>query len=189
MFVDSTSPIAEARVARMLLARSEGRDLHGDLFDIVQDAFVTLFENDAKVLRAWAPERGLSLANFVGLIAERTCANRLRTHKTNPYRDFPEDLVDLEARLESTSFEGEVLSRDLVLQLLELLRAELSPRGLDLFYRLFIDGAETNEVCAELHLNRDVVYAWKSRLQRLVKEKIRMLQGSSDAAIRPRARP
>ncbi len=173
----------------MLASRSEGRDIRGDLFDIVQDVFVALFENDARVLRAWEADRGLSLANFVGLVAERTCANRLRTHKTNPYRDFPEDLVDLEARLESTSFERGVVSRDLMLQLLEVLRAELSPRGLDLFYRLFVEDQDTADVCAELRLNRDAVYAWKSRLQRLVKEKLRALQGSSDFSIRSRARP
>ncbi len=181
--VGRTSRVVEARVARALTRRAEGRDIHGELRDVVQDVFVNLFENDAKVLRAWEPERGASLLNFVGLVAERTAANVLRTKKTDPYRDSPEDWEDLEARLESTTFEGGVLSRDFGTRLLGLLRAELSPRGMDLFLRLFVDGEDPAHVATDLSMNRDAVYAWKSRLQKLVRERIRRLDPSSSAIL------
>jgi RNA polymerase sigma-70 factor (ECF subfamily) len=179
--VDRTSRVVEARVARALTRRAEGRDIHGELLDVVQDVYVALFEDDAKVLRAWDPERGASLANFIGLIAERTAATMLRTKKTDPYRDSPEDWEQLEARLDSASFEGGVVSRDFGARLLELLRAELSPRGMELFLRLFVEGEDPASVAAALEMNRDAVYAWKSRLQKIIQDRIRRLDPSSGA--------
>ena len=100
LFVDRTGSVVEARVARALARRAEGRDLHGDILDLVQEVYVVLFAQQAKVLQSWDPARGASLANFVGIIAERTCASVLRRKKTDPYLDSTEDWESLEARLD-----------------------------------------------------------------------------------------
>src|SRR5688572_8174579 len=74
--VATMTPVIRARVGRVLLRR--GMFAAGDgperLQDLVQDVFMELFRDDARVLRAWNPARGLSLANWVGLIAEQRAA-------------------------------------------------------------------------------------------------------------------
>jgi RNA polymerase sigma-70 factor (ECF subfamily) len=179
LFIDRTGSVVEARVARALARRAEGRDLHGDILDLVQEVYVVLFSDRAKVLRTWDPARGASLANFVGIIAERTCASVLRRKRTDPYRDSPEDWDSLEARLETTSMEGGVVSRDFGARLLEILRAELSPQGMELFLRLFIEGGDPTVVAEEMKMSRDAVYAWKSRLQKILRARARTLDPSS----------
>jgi len=191
LLIDRPSPIVEARIARSLARRAEGRDLHGDILDLVQEVYVVLFSDEAKVLRTWDPARGASLANFVGIIAERTCASVLRRKKTDPYRDSPEDWESLEARLDTVSFEGGVVSRDFGARLLEVLRAELSPQGMELFLRLFIEGGDPAAVAQEMKMSRDAVYAWKSRLQKILREHARTLDPSSGSlgVARPQESP
>src|SRR6185295_14407505 len=69
------TPVVQARVARTLLARrgqpSGGRNLRQEVEDLTQEIWVALFASDARVLRSWRAERGLSLENFVGLVSER----------------------------------------------------------------------------------------------------------------------
>jgi len=45
-----------------------GRDVRQEVADLIQEVFMALFADDARVLRSWQPERGLSLDNFVGLV-------------------------------------------------------------------------------------------------------------------------
>src|SRR4051812_50171744 len=72
--VEVLTPVVQARVARTLLAnrhRLAGRRVvRQEVEDLSQEVFLALFDRDARVLRAWRPERG-SLESFVGRIAER----------------------------------------------------------------------------------------------------------------------
>src|SRR5262245_25583265 len=74
-------PVVQARVARVLWRTrgAAGRDLRQEVEDMSQDVFAFLFQDGARALRAWEPERGLSLANFVGLLAERRTLSTLRS--------------------------------------------------------------------------------------------------------------
>src|SRR5262245_29160958 len=67
------TPVIQARVARCLLRRAgaAGSRLRQDVKDLVQEVFVALFEGRGRILLGWDPRRGLSLDNFVGLVAER----------------------------------------------------------------------------------------------------------------------
>src|SRR5689334_24844964 len=68
------TPVIQARVARALLRRrglARGEDPRQRLADIAQDVYLELFRDRAKLLRSWDPARGLSLTNFVGLVAEQ----------------------------------------------------------------------------------------------------------------------
>src|SRR5262249_2994729 len=73
-------PIVQARVTRGLWRhqRRTGarRDPGQETDDLVQEVFAALFAGGAKTLRAWDPSRGLSLANFVGLVAEHEVSAR-----------------------------------------------------------------------------------------------------------------
>ncbi len=184
-FVARCSPIIEARVSRILFRRAAGRDIRAELFDTTQDVFLHLFDRDAYVLRSWDPERGLSLDNFVGLVAERVCASRLRTKKTDPFRDTPTELEALESALGEGQMESQIVSRDLGEALLILLRSELSPKGLDLFYRIFLEDQDVEQIVADTGLSRDAVYTWKARLQKTVSAHAKKLTAVSDSSSTP----
>ena len=97
------TPVIQARVARTLLARrfrlAAGRDVRQEVEDLSQEVFLALFARGGRVLRAWEPERGLSLENFVGLVAERQVLSFLRSSRRNPWPEetaFAEDELDAE---------------------------------------------------------------------------------------------
>lgn len=179
-----TAPVVHARVARILLQRSSayGRDGRQDVEDLVQDVYVALFEDGGRLLKMWAPKRGMSLKGFVGLIAEQRVAATLRSKKRNPWTDDP--TLDAEDSgpakpADKTPLEQRLWARDQLARLLDSLRAELSPRGLDLFYRLLVHQEPIESVMNATGMSRDALYAWRSRLRKLVK---RLAQEMSEDA-------
>src|SRR5438477_1751570 len=76
--VDRLSPVIERKVAATLWRRTPGRDVRQEVRDMTQAVFVSLFEDDAKALRAWDPDRGASLESFVSLLAHRQVISILR---------------------------------------------------------------------------------------------------------------
>jgi len=172
--VECMTPVVRARVARALLRRvpSGQRDLSSDVADFTQEVFVALFSSDAKALRAWDPTRGLSLRNFVGLLAQHRVAELLRT--TRWQRQYAEvelderyfgSMRDLGADIEASSASHRELSR-----MLEYLEANLTTRALEMFERLYVQGQSVEQVSAETGLKSDAIYQWRSRLAKAVRE-------------------
>src|SRR5262249_16754508 len=115
-------PIVQARVTRGLWRhqRRTGarRDPGQETDDLVQEVFAALFAGGAKTLRAWDPSRGLSLANFVGLVAEHEVSARLRNGRRSPWREEPmleEELVG--AAGVGHALDLDLISRDLLITL------------------------------------------------------------------------
>lgn len=169
--VEHLSPVIQARVVRALLRRaSGGRSTRQEVEDMTQDVFVALFENDGKVLRSWEPERGMSLANFTGLVAERQVAAILRSGRRSPWTEDPTLSEDLDRPGDGAPGpEDLVASQELLAVLLDQVRAALSPKGLDLFERLYLHEDSVEAVCAATGMSPDAVYAWRSRLGKLVR--------------------
>ena len=174
-FVHAITPTIQARVARALLRRrslARGEDLRQRLADLVQDVYVELFRDHAKLLRAWDPARGLSLPGFVGLVAEQRVAATLRSRRRNPWAEAlaeGQDEVGAELPALDGGPEAQVISRDAITRLLDLVRSELSPVGLDMFHRLIVDEEPIASVCAATGMSTSAVQAWSSRLKRLVR--------------------
>ncbi|MGO8993375.1 MAG: RNA polymerase sigma factor [Polyangiaceae bacterium] len=173
ILVDSLAPVVQARVARSILRsgarRKQGRDLRQDVEDFTQEVFAFLFADGGKALRAWEPTRGLSLANFVGLIAEHQVASLLRSGRRSPWTDEPVGDDDLQKAAGTAADADErVYSREVLGALHERLRAELTPRGAILFQLLLVEERPIEDVCRQTALNADAVYAWRSRLRKLV---------------------
>ena len=170
--VDAVTPVIEARVVRGFARRggfSRGRDARQELEDTTQDVFAALFAHDGRVLRAWDPARGLSLANFVGLVADRHVATLMRSRSKNPWRDVPEELDTLEAEIEPVPDAAPRLeSRRSLERLLDRLRGALSPRGLELFERLYVDEEPIEDVARVMGMTREAIYAWRNRVGKLV---------------------
>jgi RNA polymerase sigma factor (sigma-70 family) len=185
--VAALTPVVQARVARTLLARrfrlAGGRDVRQEVEDLSQEVFLSLFANDARTLRSWQAERGLSVENFIGLVAERQVLSFLRSGRRNPWKEdpsFSEDELETEA-LDSGP-EEIASSREHLALLLDRLREELSPLGRRLFQLLFVQELSQAEVEAASGLSADAVYAWRSRLRRLARKLLAEMSGSGVSA-------
>jgi RNA polymerase sigma factor (sigma-70 family) len=185
--VAALTPVIQARVARTLLARrfrlAGGRDVRQEVEDLSQDVFLALFSRDGHVLRAWQAERGLSLENFVGLIAERQVLSFLRSGRRNPWKeDASFTAEELETEAPESGPEAVAASREHLALLLDRLREELSPLGWRLFELLFVQELSQAEVEAASGLSADAVYAWRSRLRRLSQKLLAELSESRTSA-------
>ena len=171
--VDRLTPVIQARVARTLLLRRSGgpagRDVRQEIEDFSQEIFLLLFSDGGRLLRSWQPERGLSLANFVGLVAERQTVSILRNGKRSPWKEDPTLLEELDGEAEHRHPEETAATREALRLLLEHLREELSPLGRHLFHLLFLRELSLPEVTAKTGLSADAVYAWRSRLRKLAR--------------------
>jgi len=187
--VGALTPVIQARVARVLLRRRTGaaasRDVRQEVEDLAQEVFLTLFADEGEVLRAWEPERGLSLANYAGLVAERRAASILRSGRRSPWKEDPTLGEDLDSPTPDPDPETAAVSRQALAHLLERLDEELSPLGRHLFSLLFLRELPVEEVTAATAMSPDAVYAWRSRLRRLVKK----LHAELSETVAPERRP
>ena len=172
--VDYITPVVHARVVRALFERNVSvgyaRDARQEVEDLVQEVFVALFSDDARALRSWDPARGLSFLNYVGLLARREVASILRSGRRNPWREQPTTIEELVEELGTDEpLEIRIQSKELFAIILSRLEERLSTRGLELFEMLIIEQRPVEAVCEETGLKPDAVYAWRSRLAKLVR--------------------
>ena len=163
-------PVVQARVVRVLLRQRSGRSIKSaEVEDLVQEVFASLFEQDAKALRAWQPDRGLALPSFVGLCSERLAISYLRSGRRSGWNEDPtlggelERWGDVDDRLEL-----DVMSRDLLETLLARVRETLSPAGMRLFELVFLEEREPSEVACLTNTSVDSVYMWRLRFRKMV---------------------
>ena len=172
--VDRLTPVVQARVARVLLRRTGaalGRDVRQEVEDLAQDIFVALFEDRAYILRSWSEGLGLSLANFVGLVAERRTHSALRSRRQSPWTEDPIGPTEIERTAgESASMGAQLAERDLLRVVLDRLRAALSPKGLLLFRLLMVDQLPIDAICVETGMTAAAIYAWRSRLAKQARQ-------------------
>lgn len=178
-FVDAVTPVIQARVTRTLLRRGELAkvDVRPQVEDLTQEIFLVLFNDQARVLRDWDPERGLSLLNFVGFVTERQVASILRTGKRNPWKEDPTLTEELDGQDSAAGPEDQAASRDVLRRLLSRLEEQLSPLGRQLFDLLYLRERSVGEVQSDTGLSPDAIYAWRSRLRRLAHRARRELEG------------
>lgn len=165
-------PIVRVRTGRALMRRrsqARGRDLRMESEDFMQEVFAALFARGGKALRAWDPKRGLSFDRFVGFLAEREVNAVLRTGRRSPWTEDPTMGDKLEYLAGSTtSAQAQVESRELLRMIAERMRERLSPLGLHYFQRLFVEQRSVASVASESDATPAALYAWRSRLGRLL---------------------
>lgn len=170
--IDALMPVIQSRAARALVRyRPVARDSRQEQADLTQEVFAALFEQEGRVLRQWDPERGLSLRNFVGLVAQRTLGGILRSGRRTPWPDDPTEQEALE-RLDSLAYDPapRIESRADLELLLDRLMQELSPRSLELFHRLCVCQEEVRDVASSTGMSEQAVYAARSRLEKLARK-------------------
>jgi RNA polymerase sigma factor (sigma-70 family) len=168
--VDRLSPVIERKVAATLWRRAPGRNVRQEVRDMTQAVFLSLFEEDGKALRAWDPGRGSPLESFVALLTHRQVISILRRGRTSPWPDEPTESDRLERISPPTLGPEDVIgSREHLSRLLDRIREELSPIGLELFQRLIVDEEPLAEVAAKVNKSEQALYQWKSRLLRQIR--------------------
>lgn len=158
------TPVIQKRVNGALIRRR--RISRQETLDLTQDVFRLLFDNDGRILRTWDPSRGLSLKNFVGLVAGREVNAILASGRRSAWAETPTAPDDLDPASEGGETERHTMSKDLLRLVVERLEQRLSPKGLQLFFDLFVHHKEVEAICAEQDMNRDAVYTWRARLKR-----------------------
>jgi RNA polymerase sigma-70 factor (ECF subfamily) len=167
--VSRLTPVIQARVARRLLrAGRPAARVRQEVLDLVQEVFVVLFERQGRVLASWDADRGLSLENFVGLVAERHTLSTLRRGRGAAWtEDTPID--ELEAESPEAGPEVLAASHEAVDRLLGRLQESVSPLGWRVFSLLYIQERTVADVEGETGLSAAAVYAWRTRLRRLAR--------------------
>ncbi|MFZ5892798.1 MAG: hypothetical protein ACOY0T_17190 [Myxococcota bacterium] len=170
--VRELSPVVQARVATALWRR--GHASRQELEDLTQEVLMDVFAGETRVLASWEPERGLSLASFVGLVAQRSVASRLRSRRRSPFTHEPTDPGAMDIAPDSARAAGApeswAAARELLRLLLDRLHTDLSPKALEMFYRLYVWQEEPEVVARETGSKLDAVYQWRSRLKKEVTE-------------------
>lgn len=181
--VDRLMPVVQARIARSLLRRRHGLDpaaARAQLEDLTQEVFLALFEKDSRTLRRWDPERGASLKNFVGLVAERRVISYFRrSSNAQDEEELPESL-DPEDPSPRVDPERVTASRHLLRGLNDHFRAELSPLGWTLFEMLMIWQGSVREVSDELGMNPEAVRKWRTRLRAAARRWVAKQEGKGE---------
>jgi DNA-directed RNA polymerase specialized sigma24 family protein len=187
------APVVRQRVAKLLLqhaARSGRKPTPADIDDLAHDIFLVLFDRGGRVLQAWDPQRGLSLRNFIGLVAQREAGAILRSGRRSAWAENP-TLDDVQLGVEAHTPERQVAAREELGLLLQRLRERLSPRGLLLFEAMFSDHQPVEQVCQRFDMTPNAVYSFRNRLQSLVTEIQAELRGRPsevrDKALPPQA--
>jgi RNA polymerase sigma-70 factor (ECF subfamily) len=171
--VKSVGPVVHGRVAKALMrrrgARGQRRDIAQEIEDLAQEVFLALFDDDARALRAWDPQRG-PLGGFVALLTDHQVFSIFRSGRRRPWSDDLDVVAEPDAPAsDRNNPERRVASKQALDALLDRLRAELTPKGFDLFTRLYVEEQAVETVCADLGMTADAIYAWRSRLAKVVR--------------------
>jgi RNA polymerase sigma-70 factor (ECF subfamily) len=180
--VASLVPVIRARAVFAMRRRAAGarRAVAQEVDDLTQEVLVSLFADDAYVLRTWDPARGLSLRNFVGLVSCRQINAILSTGKRSPWTEEPTSERTLEHGAGASDGPEPVLaSREVLARVVERLRDETSPRGMYLFHALVVEERSIDSVKGELGMSADAAYAWRSRLLKRARAIAKELDGDA----------
>jgi len=180
--VAGLGPVIRARLRRRLCRNPAGVVCLGqNVEELVQQTFLELFARDAALLRRYDAERGMSLLNYVGQIAEREAGRFLRARGTEKRRG--EELADPgDAEFRSVPAGGEDAEEALLRQeehqrVLDALRGELSDESFLVFELLYVRLLSAPEVAEMLGCQVQAVYTRRSRIRNTLR---RVLEGPGD---------
>lgn len=173
-FLELIAPVIRMRVGRVMLARGiRSRNVREEVMDLTQDVLATLFKEDARVLRAWDPARGLSLKNYVGMVAERHAHTVMSSRVRNPWFEEP---VDEHPRPGSSrGHEEAVAAKDLWAHAARRVEVGLSETGRAIFRLMYIEGMSNREISDQLGMSLSAVQQWRTRTRRALREEITSL--------------
>ncbi len=160
---------AEIACLLMRMAPVRGRNPRQELEDLVQEAFLKLFDRDRRPLAGWDPARGCTLDSYVRLIARNRALDVLRSRRRTPWQNDGPETEEIEHTGESLPDpEDIVLARETLATLDSQLHELLAPREYSLFVSLYVEELPPVDVAAALGMSAAAVYQWSSRFRRNV---------------------
>lgn len=168
LVVDFLRPVVVRRVRRAL--NSSG--VEAELEDLVQDVFVWLLSDECRVLRLWAPEKGLSLRNFVGMVCERRIRSKLRSSSRASVLMLEQEA---DSAVECSDPESQAITQSELRLLFASLETALTPLGMRVFQLIYINEESVDTVSETLAMSADAVYAWRKRLRTTLESLMREL--------------
>jgi RNA polymerase sigma-70 factor (ECF subfamily) len=180
------SPVVQRRVCQPLASFGRARSCQverSQVLDLAQQILLLLFDRDARVLRSWDPSRGLSLLNFVGLVAEREARAILRSGRRSAWAERPRSAEDVSTLVvDERALEDELGSREELSKIWHRLEETLSPRGLALFRALLIEELSIEEISEKFNMSPNALYTFRSRLRQQVQAIRQQLTSTPDPA-------
>lgn len=154
------------KVAFFALARARVAERDELAADIVQEVWRRLWEDDARRLRAWRPERG-GLLGYVRVVTGSVVADLLRTRKTNPASEVPtdSDVLQAVATLSHSADVERLEVRDVLARLDSAVRRRLSPEDATLFDLRLIREEPLADVARALEITEAATYQRINRLR------------------------
>lgn len=162
-------PVIQARTRRWLWRVGGGA---AEVEDLAQQVWLRLLEAEGRALRAYDPERGMSLEGYVGLVAEREAGNLLamgRAQKRGGGRVTAEADAGLNTGDPRTGPEAAATQRNTLGALLAHLDTALPVRGQLVLRLLYVDGHAPPEAAAALGVSLQVVHNWQHRIRELAR--------------------
>ena len=191
-FVEAVTPVIQARVARVLLGANHGGNparVREEVADLCQEVFGLLFKNSGRVLGQWESEKGLSVKNYVGLVAHRYAVSALRSKRRNPFTEEPTESEEFDTLAQpGGSGEAAIISRDLLKKVFSQTEESLSEMGRALFRLIFVEEREVGEIVELMNMSEAAVYAWRSRLSKAVRRQYELLTGTKPRPSRAEGR-
>lgn len=147
--------------------------------DLVQDCMVRLFAQQARLLRQWKPDRGASLDSWCGYVADSVVLAHSRSGRKSAWREITDEDDDEQPALPWTDedLEAQTLDRAFLTDLMVRLRKVLTPAKLNLFWALYVEERDPEDIALELGKSRDAIYMAKARLVQQVQAEARRLAG------------
>lgn len=176
------APVIHHRVHRVLRRYRGERATREDALDLVQEVLVILLDRDARVLRTWRADGGLSVQNFVGLVAEREVRSILRSGRRSAWAEDPTDDAFFSEQSGQAQMEPELASRQYLSRVLDRLRHELSPRGFALFEQLFVKEHSVDDVAEQFGMTTAAIYTFRNRLKQTAQGIAQDLRGPDSGA-------
>ncbi len=160
-------PVIRAR-ARAFVARRVARriGIH-DAEDLLQQVWLALWADGARLLRAYDPKRGMGLEGYVGMITQRElwhAAEQLQTQKRSSEAALSKSSAS--SSVDSPSPECIVATRQVLAGVDAFVRSQLSARAQHAYVLLYADGKSVAEVARTLGTDEQTVYNFQHEVRK-----------------------
>lgn len=165
-------PVVQSRATRVLLAHGRNRviaNLRATVEEYVQMVLAKVFEQEARVLRLWSEDGGLSLRNWVGRFATLRCRDQVRSGKQDPWRHEAAPPEFFRTRL-AVKADSSVEALELWQKVREQVLGGQSERGRHMFRLLIEEDRSTVEVAEATGLKDAAIFQWRRRLRLAIQD-------------------